>query len=305
MRCKKQLFLIFILASLIPVRSSAQAWIVPDDQKGKVAPFKFTPVMVKQGEQLYLKNCQSCHGLPGKNNWVRITPPPGDLSLEKAQNQSDGELFYRITNGRIPMPEFRKILSDEERWWLISFLRSFNPRYIQPKPVSQAVFTGKIIQLSLSCDLPSKKVKVMASEALKDSSKIPASGVEVLLFVKRYFGNLQIGDSKSTDKDGIVLFEFPSDLPGDKEGKVEILARVNDPGDQFKSNAVSMKLAIGVPTDKPSLIATKTWWTSRRSAPMWVIMTYSLSVIIVWGFIVYIVYNVLKIRNLNNKPNNQ
>lgn len=298
MRFIKQLFLILILISGISIRSSAQVWVVPEDQKGKVAPFKFTPGLAKQGEQLYLKNCQSCHGLPGKNNWVKITPPPGDLSLEKVQKQTDGELFYRITNGKTPMPEFRKILSEEERWWVISFLRSFNPRYIQPKPVGQAVFTGKLIQLSLSCDLPSKKVKVFAREVLKDSSMIPAPGVEILLSVKRFFGNLQIGDSKISDKDGIAMFEFPLDLPGDKEGKVEMQARIYDPGDHYKSSAVSLKSNIGVPTDKPSLIATRAWWTTRRSAPLWVILTYSLSVIIVWGFIVYIVYNVLKIRNL-------
>ncbi|MEI7982184.1 MAG: cytochrome c [Bacteroidota bacterium] len=299
MRLSKLHFLILILTSVTLMRASAQNWVVPDDQKGKVSPFRFTPVLVQKGEQLYLKNCQSCHGLPGKNNGAKITPPPGDLSLEKVQKQPDGELFYRITNGKSPMPEFRNILTEDERWRVISFLRSFNSHYIQPAPVAQATFTGKMIRLSINCDMPNAKVYVKAIEILKDSTQIPAEGVEILLSVKRYFGNLSIGDAKTTRKDGTVIFEFPRDLPGDKEGKVELSALVNDPGDRLKSAPVRLTAAIGVPTDKPSLIATRAWWTNRRNAPVWIVITYTLSVMIVWGFILYIVYNILKIRKLN------
>jgi hypothetical protein len=273
---------------------------VPDDQKAVVAPFKFTPDMQKQGEQSYLKNCQSCHGLMGKDNWAKLTPPPGDLSKEKAQQQTDGELFFRITAGKVPMPEFRNIIPEDERWWLIAYLRSFNPKYVQPNPVAKAAFTGRIVTLTMEYSDPMKKIVVTANEQLKDGQTGLAAGVEVMLFVKRYFGKMQVGDIKTTNAGGKALFEFPADLPGSKDGYVEVSAMVNDPNGVMKATPATATLAIGVPTDKPSLTAARAWWSTRGNAPVWIILTYTLSVVIVWGFILYIVYSILKIRKLSN-----
>jgi mono/diheme cytochrome c family protein len=298
MRFKKLLIIIFIFS--VGTRVSSQTWVVPDDQKAVVAPFKFTPAMQKQGEQVYLKNCQSCHGLMGKDNWAKLTPPPGDLSKEKAQAQTDGELFYRITTGKVPMPEFRNIIPEEERWWVVAYLRSFNPKYVQPDPVAKAAFTGRIITLAMQYSDPMKKIVVTANEQLKDGKTGPATGVEVMLFVNRYFGKMQVGDVKTTNSAGQALFEFPADLPGNKEGYVEVSAMVNDPKGVMKSTAASASYAIGVPTDKPGLTETRAWWSTRGQAPVWILLTYTLSVIIVWGFILYIVYSILKIRKLSN-----
>lgn len=299
MRFKKLAIIIFIF--FVGTRISAQLWVVPDEQKAVVAPFKFTPEMQKQGEQIYLKNCQSCHGLPGKDNWVKLTPPPGDLAKEKAQKQTDGELFYRITAGKVPMPEFRNILPDNERWGLIAYIRSFNPSYIQPNPAAQASFTGRIVTLAMDYSTPMKKIVVTASEQLKDGKTGLAAGVEVMLFVKRYFGKMQVGDIKTTNARGQVLFEFPADLPGNKEGYVEVSALVNDTKSQMKTTPATASFAIGAPTDRPSLTETRAWWSTRGNAPVWILITFTLSVIIVWGFILYILYSLLRMRKLKNK----
>ena len=298
MRFKKLLIIIFIVS--IGTRVLSQTWVVPDDQRALVAPMKFTPDMQKQGEQIYLKNCQSCHGLMGKDNWAKLTPPPGDLSKEKAQVQTDGEIFYRITTGKVPMPEFRNILPEDDRWSIIAYLRTFNPKYVQPNPVAKAAFTGRIITLTMEYSDPMKKIVVTANEQLKDGQTALAAGVEVMLFVKRYFGNMQVGDIKTTNAKGQALFEFPADLPGDKEGNVEVSAMVNDPKSAMKTTPAAASLAIGAPTDKPGLTETRAWWSTRGQAPVWILLTYTLSVIIVWGFIIYIIFSILKIRKLRN-----
>ncbi len=298
MRFNKTLIIIFLFS--LGTRVAAQTWVVPDDQKAVVAPLKFTPDMQKQGEQLYMKNCQSCHGLPGKDNWAKLTPPPGDLSKEKAQKQTDGEIFYRITTGKVPMPEFRNILPEDDRWSVIAYLRSFNPKYIQPNPVAKAAFTGRIVTLSMQYSEPMKKIVVTASEQLKDGQAGLASGVEIMLYVKRYFGKMQVGDVKTTNAKGQALFEFPADFPGNKDGYVEVSAMVNDPKSIMKTTPANATLAIGVPTDKPSLTATRAMWSTRDKAPVWILLTYTLSVIIVWGFIFYIIYSILKIKRLSN-----
>jgi hypothetical protein len=298
MYLKKLLLIIFIISA--GIRISAQVWVVPEDQKAVVAPFKFTSDMQKQGEQIYLKNCQSCHGLPGKDNWAKLTPPPGDLSKDKAQKQTDGEFFFRITTGKVPMPEFRNIIPEDERWWVIAYLRTFNPKYVQPNPVAKAAFTGRIVDLTLKYNDQLKKIVVTANEKLKDGTNAPAAGVEVMIYVKRYFGNMQVGEIKTTNTSGHALFEFPADLPGNKDGYVELTARVNDPKGVMKSTPSTVNLAIGVPTDKPGLTKARAWWSTRGKAPVWILLTYTISVIIVWSFIVYIIFSILKIKKLSN-----
>jgi mono/diheme cytochrome c family protein len=294
MRFNKLLIIILIATTWTGI--SAQTWVVPDDQKAVTAPFKFTPDMQKQGEQIYLKNCQSCHGLMGKDNWAKLTPPPGDLAKDKAQLQTDGEIFYRITAGKVPMPEFRNILPEDDRWWLIAYIRSFNPKYVQPNPATKAPFTGRIVTLAMEYSDPMKKIMVTANEQLKDGQTGLASGVEIMLFVKRYFGIMQVGDVRTTNAKGQALFEFPADLPGNKEGFVEVLAMVNDPKSVMKTTPASASLAIGTKTDKPGLTETRAWWSTRDRAPVWILLTYTLSVIIVWGFIFYIIYSILRIK---------
>jgi mono/diheme cytochrome c family protein len=293
---KKLLIISFICA--LGMTLSAQTWVVPDDQKAIVAPFKFTPDMQKQGEQIYLKNCQSCHGLMGKDNWAKLTPPPGDLSKAKAQVQTDGEIFYRITTGKVPMPEFRNILTEDDRWWVIAYMRTFNPKYVQPAPVAKAAFTGRTVALDMQYSDPMKKIVIKATEKLKDGQTGPAAGVEVLLFVTRYFGKMQVGDTRTTNAGGQATFEFPADLPGDKDGYVDVSAMVNDPKNVMRTTPVTGKFAIGKPTAKPGLTATRAMWSTRSQAPVWILLTYTLSVIIVWGFIFYIFYTILKIRKL-------
>ena len=38
---------------------------------------------------------------------------------------ADGQLFEEITKGDLPMPAFEDKLSDEERWQLVDYIRTF------------------------------------------------------------------------------------------------------------------------------------------------------------------------------------
>jgi hypothetical protein len=298
MNFRKAELLLIILMILMGIHLMAQVWVVPEEYKMKASPFKFTTDSIKKGETVFIKNCQSCHGNPGKKNWAKITPEPGDPVSDKFQAQTDGEMFYRITTGKTPMPEFRNILSENDRWNVISFIRSFNAKYIQPNPELKAGSAGKQVTLTLQYRKEVEKIQVIAREIAPGKKDLPAKGVEVVLFVKRYFGNMRLGDPKMTNDKGVVLFDIPSNLRGDKEGFVDLTAMVNDPSGKTVEAQVKETVAAGKPTIAPSLIATRAWWTVREDAPIWVILTYTLSVIIVWGFIIRIVYSVLRIRKI-------
>ena len=117
-----------------------------------------------------------------------------------------------------------------------------------------------------------------------------------MLFIKRYFGNLPIGDIRTTNGLGEAFFEFPAGLPGNGTGNVDLTAQVNDPKNEMKATPAKATLAIGVPTHKPGLTDTRAMWSTREKAPVWILLTFTISVAIVWGFILYIVYTMSKIR---------
>ena len=51
-------------------------------------------------------------------------PKPADWTSEKVQKQTDGELFWKITNGRVGAMPSHQGLSDVERWQMVNFIRA-------------------------------------------------------------------------------------------------------------------------------------------------------------------------------------
>ena len=300
---KKYLYILFFIFIIFRIsafaQSAAPVWVVPEEVKEKVCPFHFTPETVKSGENIFQKNCKSCHGDPGKQNWAKIMPPPGDPASAVFQKQTDGEMFYRVTTGKAPMPQFGNILSEEERWQVISYIRSFNANYMQPTPVVKTGSGSKNLKLLMYCNYRQKKLYVLCKEITQDKSEIPAKGIDIQLNVKRYFGVLRVGDPKTTNTEGLALFDFPSDLPGGQSGILEITARVKDETGLLYANEAKARLAIGKPYLLKSLTDARAMWSVRSKAPVWLILTFSLSLITVWGFIFYILISLKKLKQTN------
>ncbi len=107
-------------------------WIVPEAAKQVANPLKASRVDLPAARKLYLDKCAECHGDTGKGDGPQgrmYDPQPKDLTDAAHMNAvSDGELFYKISEGHRPMPAFRKRLTDEQRWQLVLFLRSLSSR---------------------------------------------------------------------------------------------------------------------------------------------------------------------------------
>ena len=54
--------------------------------------------------------------------------PPVDLTGPRAAGRTDGELHWLVTNGLGGMPPFGSLLSDEERWLIVNFIRETQGR---------------------------------------------------------------------------------------------------------------------------------------------------------------------------------
>jgi mono/diheme cytochrome c family protein len=134
-RKKSSVNLVLFVALLLVAAGSALysyfhpgPWMVPEAAKYVVNPLKPSQEDLPAARKLYLDKCAECHGDTGKGDGPQgrmYDPLPKDLTDAAHMNAvSDGELFYKISEGHRPMPAFRKRLTDEQRWRLVLFLRA-------------------------------------------------------------------------------------------------------------------------------------------------------------------------------------
>jgi cytochrome c oxidase cbb3-type subunit 3 len=92
-------------------------------------PVAATPESVTAGQQLYLRNCASCHGRNGQGGPGNdlIPAAPSLLGDSWSHGSSDGEIFTNIKNGVAPdfnMVPFKDKLKDDEIWNVVNYIRS-------------------------------------------------------------------------------------------------------------------------------------------------------------------------------------
>lgn len=104
-----------------------QPWQAPADAAAVVNPYKGKPDAVKLGRMYYNQKCVDCHGKSGLGNgWMSrgLLRPPTNLASKVVQANTDGELFWKITKGKSPMPAHGVRFDDEQRWYIVTFLRT-------------------------------------------------------------------------------------------------------------------------------------------------------------------------------------
>jgi len=102
------------------------AWEAPAAEKAKKNPLPANAATVAQGKKVAEVNCVSCHGAKGKGDGaaaVALNPKPADWTSKKVQAESDGEIFWKVSTGRGPMPSW-KFLPENDRWALVRYIRS-------------------------------------------------------------------------------------------------------------------------------------------------------------------------------------
>lgn len=103
-------------------------WEVPAEAKAVKNPVEGSPGAVEAGGALYEKHCVMCHGESGHGDGPAtkfIKPAPPDITTAEAKaRMSDGELFYKITTGKKPMPPMNRKMTETERWQVVHFVRT-------------------------------------------------------------------------------------------------------------------------------------------------------------------------------------
>ena len=126
---------IFLTASNILVASyahgpsagMAEEWEAPARAARIASPVAADQRSITAGKAIYQGQCAACHGNMGKGNGpaaIALERRPSDLSMPMMREHSAGALFWKITEGRRPMPSFEKLLTDHERWQVVNYIRT-------------------------------------------------------------------------------------------------------------------------------------------------------------------------------------
>lgn len=287
----KKRYLPLLLFFVATLRLSAQVWDVPAKNRAKLSTFAFSDSTRLVGADLFNTTCKSCHGDPGKNNVIKLVPPPPDPASEKMQANSDGEMYYKIAQGRVLMPSFKNSVPSNDIWAIVSYIRSFNKKYVQEvAPDDGSDELAKYFQIGMEWLKDENQVRLVVT-CTKDKTLKPVVGAETKLFAKRYFGNMLINEARYTDEQGTVLFDFPKDLPGDSTGNVRLLAKLTDES-VYGGAKNETSLAIGIPTYRPPLNEERAMWNTVQKTPIWLLLGYTITVLAVWSFIFYVVFQI-------------
>jgi mono/diheme cytochrome c family protein len=103
-------------------------WPVPAAAAKVKNPVVPTKENLDAASAIWMDKCANCHGKTGAGDGPEAdmyTPAPAALNdAMMMSGMTDGEIFYKITTGRKPMPSFQKQLSDEQRWEMVNFTRT-------------------------------------------------------------------------------------------------------------------------------------------------------------------------------------
>lgn len=119
-----------LIAASFTINSTNQKkpWPVPDNYKNMKNTVASNSESLTNGKELWGQHCKSCHGTKGLGDGPKaanLKTEPGDFAKADVQAQTDGSLFYKISEGRDDMPSFKKKIPDhDDIWSLVNYIRT-------------------------------------------------------------------------------------------------------------------------------------------------------------------------------------
>ena len=110
---------------------STEKWTAPAAEARKKNPVAVSESSLAAGQKIYVKRCVACHGKTGNGDGPEAADlgiHPAKLSDPLIREETDGALFWKITVGKKPMPNYGSRLSPTDRWNVINYLRSLARR---------------------------------------------------------------------------------------------------------------------------------------------------------------------------------
>ncbi len=218
---------ISILVLLTTFLSSAQKnWTVPKQAEVMSNPFEVNAEGIKAGQKIYKSLCASCHGIAGKGDVIAmqsLNPKPTNFTADVFQHQTDGTIYWKISEGRGMMASYKGMLSEEQRWQVVNYLRTLK------KETKKNEVGAKIKSTTVA--IAHKTAVVAKVDAFPFTNLINAKTTHIMqpkgfgLTIQHRFGVTKFDKSFITNFMGLDLaanMRFAFEIPISKKLMVEI-----------------------------------------------------------------------------------
>ncbi|NJO91075.1 MAG: cytochrome c [Chloroflexia bacterium] len=185
------------------------------------------------------------------------------------------------------MPPFKGTLKEEEIWSVVNYLRVLvNPSLVPP---------AKDVILEIIANDEQKTITALVSTS--DSLKQPLSEIDVHFYIKRDFGVMRFGETSNyTGTDGKVTVMFPENIIGNVQGIITIVGKVEN---NFFYNDISASIdrawGVNLKTEDDKFNQ-RSLWGARSKSPIWLLLLANGILFAVWAVIVYIIFNLRRIK---------
>ena len=119
--------MVSILAAVLTCAAAAEDhWSAPAVAAKRRNPMPTDAASLEQGRQLFKQNCIVCHGPEGRGDGpaaASLKPLPADLAM-MVRHHPDGDLAWKIANGRGAMPAWEGTLSEDQIWMLVNYIKT-------------------------------------------------------------------------------------------------------------------------------------------------------------------------------------
>ena len=112
-------------------KNGTNVWIAPARAARKQNPTPADEKSITRGKELFTVGCLPCHGPSGRGDGpaaASLERKPGNLSDPKMWQQSDGAIFWKMSEGNAPMPAFQEAFSEAQRWDIVNYVRTLAPK---------------------------------------------------------------------------------------------------------------------------------------------------------------------------------
>jgi mono/diheme cytochrome c family protein len=124
----KILLALIALWAITSALAQMSDWRAPPSAANRPNPVPVNANTIELGKKLFVANCLTCHGAEGHGDGpgaAALEKKPADLPKRiKQTGEKDGELFWKISEGRAPMITWRTQLTETQRWELVNYIRA-------------------------------------------------------------------------------------------------------------------------------------------------------------------------------------
>jgi mono/diheme cytochrome c family protein len=109
------------------IHAQSKTWVAPASAVAVKNPLAGNTETLKYAKVIYVTYCTPCHGTKGYGDGpaaAGLNTKPANHSSDVVQKETDGTLFWKISEGRNPMPSYKTVLTENQRWELVNYIRT-------------------------------------------------------------------------------------------------------------------------------------------------------------------------------------